>query len=131
MPAHMPASTVRPRWPDLPADVKASIERLAGGRVMAARNCADGFSSGFGSLPRLEDGRRAVAWAAARLGAPFIDLLSFLSCVSGAGSGPEPVIARHRLTASLPAGLAPILTAKVSIGVGALGWLAHRIGNPL
>jgi hypothetical protein len=59
----MCASKDRPRWEELPPHVRGQISELAGGRVVAARNCGGGFSPGFASRLTLADGRRAFAKA--------------------------------------------------------------------
>jgi hypothetical protein len=59
----MSASKDRPRWEELPPHVRGQISELAGGRVVAARNCEGGFSPGFASRLTLADGRRAFAKA--------------------------------------------------------------------
>jgi hypothetical protein len=94
-----------------------------------------------------------VDWPHARLGAPFLDLLMFLTSVSADGIDPEPIVASHVLTSQLqrgivdgvlaaiagflvcdslypaPPGLEPIIQAKMRIGLGALGWLERRLGT--
>jgi aminoglycoside phosphotransferase (APT) family kinase protein len=67
----MGASKDRPRWDEMPPPVRAEIERLAGGTVIAARNCPGGFSPGLASRLTLAGGRRifvkamdAGAWPA-------------------------------------------------------------------
>lgn len=57
------ASKHRPRWTDLPAPVRADIERLVGGRVAAAESCSGGFSPGFASRLTLAGGRRVFVKA--------------------------------------------------------------------
>jgi Ser/Thr protein kinase RdoA (MazF antagonist) len=59
----MTASKQRPRWDDLPAQVRAEIEQLVAGPVVAAQNCEGGFSPGFASRLRLANGRLAFAKA--------------------------------------------------------------------
>jgi len=59
----MPASKDRLRWDGLPAPVRAVIEELAGGRVVAATNCAGGYSPGLASRLDLADRRRVFAKA--------------------------------------------------------------------
>lgn len=96
-----------------------------------------------------------VDWPHARSGAPCIDLLAYLCSVAAAGSDPEPILAGHPVIAGVapgefdavlaalagfalcdcldpaPPGLMPIIEKKISIGLGALGWLARRLGDPL
>nr|MDT0656598.1 phosphotransferase [Micromonospora sp. DSM 115978] len=48
----------RPQWHEIPASDRANIERVLGGRVVAARNCPGGYSPGFASQLTLADGRR-------------------------------------------------------------------------
>ena len=59
----MSASKNRPRWHELPGAVRGRIEVLAGGRVVAAENCAGGYSPGFASRLTLAGGRRVFAKA--------------------------------------------------------------------
>lgn len=63
------SSKHRPHWEQLPAPVRASIERLIDGPVVQARSCPGGFSPGFASRLTLAGGRRvfvkamdAAAW---------------------------------------------------------------------
>jgi hypothetical protein len=56
-------SKKRPRWADLPAPVRTSIEALLGGSVAHAESCAGGFSPGFASRLTLDSGRRAFVKA--------------------------------------------------------------------
>jgi hypothetical protein len=57
------ASKKRLRWEQLPAGTKADIERLAGGRVVAAANCTGGFSPGLASRLELASGRNVFVKA--------------------------------------------------------------------
>ena len=50
------ASKNRLLWAQVPATVKARVEQLAGGRVVAAANCAGGFSPGLASRLTVADG---------------------------------------------------------------------------
>jgi hypothetical protein len=59
----MAASKKRPRWGDLPVSARAAIERLIAGPVVAAQNCAGGFSPGFASRLTLADGCRVFVKA--------------------------------------------------------------------
>jgi aminoglycoside phosphotransferase (APT) family kinase protein len=59
----MAASKDRPRWEELPPPIRAEIERLAGGTVIAARNCPGGFSPGLASRLTLAGGRRVFVKA--------------------------------------------------------------------
>ncbi|GAB3846838.1 hypothetical protein GCM10027610_065630 [Dactylosporangium cerinum] len=81
-----------------------------------------------------------VDWPHARLGAPVIDLVTFLSSVAAAGVDPEPyvptdgavteVLAAHAgflLAGGLAAGATPIIEAKLHLGRGALAWLETRL----
>lgn len=56
-------SKKRPLWADLPAEVRAFIERLVGGRVVSVVNCPGGFSAGFASRLELANGARAFVKA--------------------------------------------------------------------
>jgi hypothetical protein len=81
-----------------------------------------------------------VDWPHARLGAPVIDLVTFLSSVAADGIDPEPyvhsdgavteVLAAHAgflLAGGLAAGRTPITEAKLHLGRGALAWLKTRL----
>ncbi|MEV2240355.1 phosphotransferase [Micromonospora sp. NPDC049891] len=57
------ASKKRPRWAELPASVRGSIEGLLGGAVAYAESCAGGFSPGFASRLTLHGGHRAFVKA--------------------------------------------------------------------
>ncbi|MBX7267740.1 hypothetical protein KIF24_17965 [Micromonospora sp. Llam7] len=59
----MSVSRKRPRWAELPAAVRGSIEGLLGGAVACAENCAGGFSPGFASRLSLQDGHRVFVKA--------------------------------------------------------------------
>jgi len=59
----MSASKDRPRWAGLTPDVRAKIEDLVGGRVVAAQNCEGGFSPGFASRLTLSGGGRVFVKA--------------------------------------------------------------------
>lgn len=59
----MPATKDRLRWPDLPHEVRHRIEHLAGAEVLAATNCAGGYSPGLASRLRLADGGEVFAKA--------------------------------------------------------------------
>ncbi|HZM76182.1 MAG TPA: phosphotransferase [Candidatus Limnocylindrales bacterium] len=50
-------------WPQLPATIQAEVGRIAGGRIVAARNCPGGFSPGLASRLRLDNGRRVFVKA--------------------------------------------------------------------
>jgi len=72
--AEKAASKRRPRWQQLPAQVRAQIEHLLASPVAIARNCEGGFSPGFASRLALSDGRQvfvkamdADAWPAQAL----------------------------------------------------------------
>jgi hypothetical protein len=92
-------------------------------------------------------------WPHARLGAPFIDLLTVLCSTVASGIDPEPALAAHPLTASLdpriidaflaalagfyfdgaleprPPGLAPVTAAKFRLAEDTLRWLVRRLGS--
>jgi hypothetical protein len=59
----MSASKNRTPWAELPAHARSRVEELADGRVVAAENCAGGFSPGFASRLTLAGGRRVFAKA--------------------------------------------------------------------
>jgi aminoglycoside phosphotransferase (APT) family kinase protein len=59
----MSASKDRVRWHEIPPPVRAEIEQLIGGTVIAAQNCPGGFSPGFASRLTLADGRRVFVKA--------------------------------------------------------------------
>ncbi|MDG6105063.1 aminoglycoside phosphotransferase family protein [Dactylosporangium aurantiacum] len=52
------SSRRRPAWATLPARIRAAVEALAGGPVVRADGCPDGFSPGFAARLTLADGRR-------------------------------------------------------------------------
>ncbi len=54
---------VRLPWESLPAAVRDEVGRIAGGRVVAARTCAGGFSPGAAAALTLDGGGRAFAKA--------------------------------------------------------------------
>lgn len=56
-------SKSRPRWIDLPAFVRADIERLVGQRIESAVSCPGGYSPGFASRLLLADGNRVFVKA--------------------------------------------------------------------
>jgi hypothetical protein len=92
-----------------------------------------------------------VDWPHARLGAPFIDLLTMLSSAAADGIDPEPIIRNQPLTAHTephvidavlaahagfclagalqpaPPGLQPIADAKLSLGTSTTRWLGQRL----
>jgi hypothetical protein len=57
------ASKNRPVWDALPAQVRATVERVVGGPVVEARTCPGGFSPGFASVLTRADGRRTFVKA--------------------------------------------------------------------
>jgi hypothetical protein len=64
--AALPTATSSQRitWPAVPADVRASIEKLLGSEVIAAHSQPGGFSEGVAARLRLADGGRAFVKAA-------------------------------------------------------------------
>jgi hypothetical protein len=58
-----PASNVRIPWSDLPARVRAEVERRLGSPVVAARTQTGGFSPGVAARLELADGGRAFVKA--------------------------------------------------------------------
>ncbi|MEX1021469.1 MAG: aminoglycoside phosphotransferase family protein [Litorilinea sp.] len=58
-----PAEGVRLHWPDLPAPLRAQIERLVGSRVIDAATQRGGFSPGLAARLRLQNGQRVFAKA--------------------------------------------------------------------
>jgi hypothetical protein len=110
----------------------------------------------FDALPHniLRTDRRVlfVDWPHARLGAPFIDLLTVLASAGGTGIDLDPLLAGQAVTAGtepadldgvlaaltgfwLSGGLAelspalrPVAAAKLALGRGALCWLQRRLG---
>lgn len=94
-----------------------------------------------------------VDWPHARLGAPYIDLLTLLSSAAGDGLDSEPILGAHSLTADIepytidavlaahagfcvdgalyPAspGLEPIIDAKLSLSRGPIEWLQRRLSR--
>lgn len=87
----MAASKNRMRWSELPAPVQARIATLAGGPVVAAENCAGGFSPGLAARLRLATGRRAFVKA--------------LDCAEWPSQGPI-YQAEARVAAALPTAIA-------------------------
>jgi hypothetical protein len=61
--ADLTASKSRLRWLELPLRVRTEVVRMAGGQVIAARNCPGGFSPGFASRLTIADGRRVFVKA--------------------------------------------------------------------
>lgn len=59
----MSASKDRLRWAQLPARVRQRVEMLAGGRVLAAEDCAGGYSPGLAARLRLPAGERVFVKA--------------------------------------------------------------------
>src|SRR5262249_15080126 len=92
-----------------------------------------------------------VDWPHARLGAPFLDLLTVLASAGDAGIDLDPLLAGQSVTAGaepgaldavlaaltgfwlagglaeLPPALKPIAAAKLRLGRGALSWLQRRL----
>jgi Phosphotransferase enzyme family len=58
------ATALRPRWADLPADVRARVEGQLGAGVTASLSQGSGFTPGFASVLELSDGRRVFVKAA-------------------------------------------------------------------
>jgi hypothetical protein len=70
----MATSKNRLLWTEMPMPARATVERLVGGAVVAARNCPGGFSPGFASRLTIADGRQvfvkamdAVTWPLAAM----------------------------------------------------------------
>ncbi len=166
-PSPVPLPDAHPRlggWADLAGDPDrvAGLRRHAPWAAADLRRLAalerDGLAAAHGDAlvhgdlyPHnilLAEGRVVfVDWPHARLGAPVIDLVTFLSSVAADGLDPAPylpdqpgggaavtaVLAAHTgfllaggLSAPVP-GLAAITTAKLRLGLGALGWLRARL----
>jgi hypothetical protein len=113
----MPPATGARRipWAEVPAEVRASIERLLGGKVVGAVSQPGGFSAGLAARLRLADGGRAF--------------------VKAASSAVTPGVARfHRreiaISRRLPAGVpAPrLLDAFLAVHAGFLLRLAANAG---
>ncbi|MDX3109883.1 aminoglycoside phosphotransferase family protein [Nonomuraea angiospora] len=70
--AGMPPATGSQRitWAEVPAEVRAAIEKLLGSEVAAAASQPGGFSEGVAARLRLADGGRAFVKAASSLVAP-------------------------------------------------------------
>lgn len=93
-------------WDDLPADVRAALERRLGARVLEAATQPTGFSPGLAARLRLDDGRRV-----------------FLKAVHETANPDTPEIHRReaRILADLPAAVpAPRLLWMYDEG----GWVA-------
>ena len=58
-----PAEGERLPWSQIPAPLRAEVERLLGGRVAEAVSQRGGFSPGVAARIRLDDGRRAFVKA--------------------------------------------------------------------
>jgi Ser/Thr protein kinase RdoA (MazF antagonist) len=58
------ATAVRPTWAELPPQIRRSIEAECGAAVVAAESMGAGFTPGFASRLRLDDGRRVFVKAA-------------------------------------------------------------------
>jgi len=156
-------------WADLVADAGA-LGKLPEVSAWAARNLRmlieleqAGLAAArgdtlvhFDALPHniLRTDRRVVFvdWPHARLGAPFIDLLTVLASAGDAGIDLEPLLACQSVTAGaepgaldavlaaltgfwlagglaeLPDALRPIAAAKLRLGRSALSWLQRRLG---
>jgi aminoglycoside phosphotransferase (APT) family kinase protein len=102
----VPARGVRVHWDDIPAHVRAELERRLGARVVEAVTQPTGFSPGLAARLRLEDGRRV-----------------FLKAVSETANPDTPGIHRReaRILAALPA-TAPI--ARLLWSYDEMGWVA-------
>lgn len=57
-------TAVRPRWAELPAHVRAVIERRCDASVVDSESMSAGFTPGFASRLHLSDGRRVFVKAA-------------------------------------------------------------------
>jgi hypothetical protein len=109
---------VRPLWTDLPVPLRAEIERLVGGKVVAARDCPSGFSPGFASRLTLARGAaRAAARDGNRAGSGGLDGRRVFVKAIDAVAYPDQVPtyrAEGRIAAALPAGVpAPRLLGMV------------------
>src|SRR5580658_2549048 len=58
-----PAEGRRPPWSQIPAPLRAEVERQLGGRVLAAVTQPGGFSPGVAARLRLDNGGRAFVKA--------------------------------------------------------------------
>jgi aminoglycoside phosphotransferase (APT) family kinase protein len=87
-----PASNPRRSWSELPASIRAEIERRSGSRVVAARTQTGGFSPGVAARLELADGSRA-----------------FVKAVSSVPNADTPSMYRRegRIVAAIP-GSAPV-----------------------
>lgn len=91
------ASGVRIGWADLPEHVRAAVERILGGTVVAAVSQPGGFSPGTADRVRTAGGRRA-----------------FVKAVSAAQNPRSPEL--HRREAQVTAGLPPGVPAPRLLG---------------
>jgi len=156
-------------WPELAAD-RAALAKLRAVSTWAAENLRlltelerAGLAVARGStlvhfdaLPhnimRTDQQVLFVDWPHARLGAPFIDLLTVLASAGDAGIDLDPLLTAQAVTAGtdpaaltavlaaltgfwlaggltdLPAALRPIAAAKLALGRSALSWLQRRVG---
>lgn len=108
MMAGPPASGVRLDWEQIPARVRAAIERWLGAPVVAATSQPGGFSPGVAARLRAADGRRA-----------------FLKAAGPRPNPDTPVIHRReaRIVAALPPA-APVPRLLWSYDEGPAGWVA-------
>ena len=101
-----PAEGRRVDWNDLPAEVRAALERRLGSRVVESITQRTGFSPGLAARVLLHDGRRV-----------------FIKAVSGAANPDAPGLHRReaRIVAALPAS-APVPRLLWTYDEG--GWVA-------
>jgi hypothetical protein len=173
-PSPVPVPADHPRlggWVKLAADASA-LARLPEVSAWSARNLdmlseleRTGLAEARGDtlvhfdvLPhnilRTDDRVLFVDWPHARLGAPFIDLLTVLASAGDTEIDLDSLLAGHAVTArvepgvltavlaaltgfwlaggqaDLPSALRPIAAAKRALGRSALSWLQRRLGAP-
>jgi hypothetical protein len=90
-PAHVPpygATANRPTWSTLPADLRALIEQRLGAPVASAESQGSGFTNGFASRLRLDDGSAVFVKAVSSIHSPEV-FTSYAREVLVAGSLPE------------------------------------------
>jgi hypothetical protein len=94
------ATAARPGWGDLPAGLRAAVERLLGGPVVAAAPAGAGFTRGFASVLTTAAGDRAFVKAADLRTQPHVaDWYAREAAITAALPEPVPA-ARPRWTAT-------------------------------
>jgi len=144
------------KLPAVSAWAARNLDRLSELELVGLAVARGGTLVHFDALPHniLRTDRRVlfVDWPHARLGAPFIDLLTVLASAGDCGIDLEELLASQSVTAGtepgaldavlaaltgfwlagglaeVPEALKPIAAAKLRLGRGALSWLQRRLG---